>query len=74
MILQLKQMVLKEWDKLSRKLDAERTKTVEAMADRLSGLGATVNVVKIAMMESFIAGNKKASRVPLQWSPAFTDG
>ncbi len=45
-------ILFKDWEKLSRKLDADRSKTVESMADRLSGLGATIPIVKSAMMKS----------------------
>ncbi len=37
------------WDRLSRKLDADRTKIVESLQEKLSGLGASVQDVKKAL-------------------------
>lgn len=56
-------IVFKDWDRVSRKLDADRSKTNEVLTERLTGLGATLQMIKKSVSKCDMVNSN-----PKQWS------
>jgi ribosome-binding ATPase YchF (GTP1/OBG family) len=56
-------ILFKDWDKMSRRLDAERTKITETITDKLSGLGA-----KYSSIRSILGNLNMLEMSPRQWT------
>jgi ribosome-binding ATPase YchF (GTP1/OBG family) len=56
-------ILYRDWDRVSKRLDADRTKLAEVLTEKLSGLGTSLPLIKSALMPLAFSDNS-----PKSWS------